>query len=176
MQNGVGVGVGVTASEWASLRRNRSAEWACGVGLGVGVGVGAGVAVAAPTFGRTAIWAVADWVNVTVWPPKNADRIGVSSVKWPTTRTSTWLPSASEQGDGVQVSETSAGLTVMNEPEDSVRTAHITRLVAALHGWPATNDVGLDAASRAPARAALSIATWRMEQAGKVRPRQRGAP
>src|SRR5262249_28482079 len=46
----------------------------------------------------------------------------------------------------------------------SVSTAHITRLVAVLHVPPDTNDVGWSAASRAPARAALSIATceWKI--------------
>ena len=36
---------------------------------------------------------------------------------------------------------TSAGATVRNDPADSLRTAHITRLVATLHGWPAMVDL-----------------------------------
>src|SRR5262249_9370504 len=60
----------------------------------------------------------------------------------------------------VHVRLTSDGEIEKNEPVDSVRTAHITRLVAVLQVPPETNDVGWAEASRAPARAALSIATW----------------
>ena len=52
----------------------------------------------------------------------------------------------------------SAGVIVTNEPSASRWTAQMTRLVATLHGCPDWNDAGLEAASRAPARAALSMA------------------
>jgi hypothetical protein len=143
---GVGVGVGVAV--------------AVGVAVGIGVGVGVGVGVAPEMFGRTSIWAEALWVRRMLEPPKKADRSGVSSEKCPFTWTETVLPSASAHGDGVQVRLTSEGEIEKNEPVDSVMTAHITRFVAVLQAPPDTKDVGWAEASRAPARAALSIATW----------------
>src|SRR6476661_43892 len=97
-------------------------------------------------------------------PPKNADSRGVSSEKCPFTWTVTVLPSASAQGDGVQLRLTSDGEIEKNEPVDSVMTAHITRFVAVLQAPPATKEVGWAEASRAPARAALSMATceWKI--------------
>ena len=128
--NGVGVGVGATEPLGSGVGVGVGA----GVGVGVGIGVAVGVAVGAATFGRTAIWAAAVWTNVRLWPPVNADRIGVNREKWPTTLTATSLPRASTQGDGVHVSETSDGAIVRNDPLDSVRTAQTTRLVEVLHG------------------------------------------
>src|SRR6478609_11721387 len=133
-----------------------------GVGVGATVGVGVGVGVAPlPVVGRVLIWAAALWVSVMLLePPKKIDRIGVSIEKCPTTLTDTVLPRASAHDDGLQERLTSEGEIAKNDPVDSVSTAHITRLVVALQGRPAWNDPGWELASRAPARAALSMATW----------------
>jgi hypothetical protein len=150
---GVGVGVGVGPAVPVGVGEG------VGVGVGVAVAVGTGLGVTLVMFGRMASIADALWLNVMLVPPVNADRIGVRSVKCPTTLTVTWLPSASAQGDGLQLSDTSEGETVRLEPVDSVMTAHITRFVEMSHACPATNEVGWFAASRAPARAALSMET-----------------
>ncbi len=84
---------------------------------------------------------------------------GVTSWKVPVTRTATVLPSPTAQL-GLQVRLTPAGATVTKDPCDSVTTRHITRLVVALQGWPALNDVGLREASTAPSRAAFRIVIW----------------
>jgi hypothetical protein len=120
----VGVGVGVAVAVGAGV----------GVGVGVGMGVGVGVGVAVAMFGRVAICAAADWVSVRLVVPKKTDRIGVSIEKCPTTVTETVFPRASAHGDGLQLTLTSAGEIVKNDPLDSVITAHITRFVVVSHG------------------------------------------
>ena len=54
----------------------------------------------------------------------------------PVTRTVTECPRASLHGEGVQTSVMFAEVIVVEAPTDSVRTAHTTRLVSALHGAP----------------------------------------
>src|SRR6185295_2051847 len=120
----------------------------------------AGVGVGADTLGRTASCAVALDVTLTVWLPRIGVRNGVSSGTEPVTRTVTEWPRASLQGDGLETSEMFDEVIVVDAPTDSVRTAHTTRLVSALHGAPAWNEVGCTDASRAPARAAVSSETW----------------
>ena len=113
-----------------------------GVGAGVGVSPGAGVGVGADTLGRTASWAVALDVTLTVWLPRIGVRNGVRRGTEPVTRTVTECPRASLHGDGVQISVMFDEVIVVEAPTDSVSTAHTTRLVSALHGAPAWNDVG----------------------------------
>ena len=132
------------------------------------VGVGVGDPDAAPTFGRTLIWAEAAEVMVRSWLPKKVESSGVMSPNWLVTETVTSLPSASEHGDGTQVSTMSVGTIVTNEPSASRWTAQTTRLVETLHGWPAWYDAGFEAASRAPARAALSMEIVAREDARQV--------
>lgn len=139
-QPGVGVGVGVGD----------------GVATGVGVGEATGVGVGAA--GRISSWVLdVDW-KVRSWPPKNVDRRGVSRRKCPVTLTATVLPKAAAHPAGLQVTLTSAGETLTAEPVDSRSVRHITRLVdwlAFVQACPATKEVGVWAAWKAPSRAAL---------------------
>ncbi len=167
---GVGAGVGVGVGVGAPVGVGVGVGVAVGSGVGVGVGVGAGVGVSWEMFGRMASIAEALWLKVMFVPPVNIDRIGVNSEKWPTTLTVIRLPSTSAHGEGVHIIDTSAGATVREDPVDSVRTAHITRLVVVLQAAPGTNDVGWVDASRAPARAALSMATWEWKRRARSAP------
>ena len=51
----------------------------------------------------------------------------------------------------------------------------MTRFVVALHGWPAGYEVGFEAASRAPARAALSIDDRAWNRRARSAPRRAAA-
>jgi hypothetical protein len=143
--SGEGTGVGSVDDDGATEPLGSGGIDADSEGMGAGV---EGV----PKIGAVMIWADAVDERVMFCPPVNTERSGVIREKCPTTVTLTLLPIAGVH-EGVQVSETSAGTMVTNEPEASFTARHITRLEVLLHGWPAWKESGLRPASIAPSRA-----------------------
>src|SRR4029078_3196274 len=137
---------------------------AVGAGVGVGVGVGVGAEVGADAIvGCVSICADALEVRVSLVPPRNPARSGVSSWKWPLTVTVAMLPIAAVQA-GEQAIDTSEVETEKKEAFGSVTTRHMILFVFLSQAALEMKEVGLSAACIAPSRAALPTVDLRGEE------------